>query len=730
MGLTAIAGLGCIALLGASVTTATASAAQRSPAVPAAQQATVYTYPPAPRGPVTDTYFGTSVADPYRWLEDSRDPATTAWIDAEASLTRRYLDTLPSVPARTAQVDRLLDMPTWQAPRIRNGRTFWLEQPKDARQPRLMWMDAAGKSRVLVDPAAHSGAGPVSIGEWAPSPDGQLVAWTASESGSDWRTLRVLRVSDGQTLPEVIPNVRFTTITWTPDSSAFAYQAYPRPADDQTVATGAQLRYHVVGTPTTRDAVLAQNPNVPSERYWLCCDGSDSKVLYVIGPDTWSIRWMPALRPGEPITELFTTSPVLYPSVIKVSGRTVWLSDREGAPRGRIVRLSVDDPAPARWTTVVPEQSDILTSATAVGDRVVVTYLHDASSRIRIFNADGRPGPAVRLPGIGTTDSVIASPGERTAYFSFSSFTQPSEVLSLDSGTGAVRTWRTPRATFNPADFVTSSAIVRSADGTPVHAFIVRKRDVVRHGSNPTLLYGYGGFNISLTPEYRTEWIAWLQSGGVLVYANLRGGGEYGNDWYLAGTGLTKQRTFDDFIAVAEWLKMRRWTDTGHLAITGRSNGGLLVGAVMTQRPDLAAVAIPQVGVLDMLRYHTFTIGASWAGNYGRSDASSQMFQALYAYSPLHNVRPGVRYPATLITTAESDDRVVPAHSYKFAAALQADNAGPGPVLIRIERGAGHGAGATRDQVIAQIADRLAFIDANLGTAPVVPTPVFRRSPG
>lgn len=729
-GLVVILGLGSIGLLGAGGAAGMASAApdaHPSAAKPTIYKPTIYTYPPSPRGTVTDTYFGTTIADPYRWLEDSRDPSTLAWIDAQANLTRRYLGTLPSLPTRTTQVDELLDTPTWQSPRVRQGRTFWLEQPVTAEQPVLMWMDASGTSRVLVDPTTIPGSGPVSIAEWTPSPDGRFVVWAASQSGSDWRTLRVIRVADGTPLPEVIPDVRFTTLTWTLDSTAFAYQAYPRPSNDETAATGAQMRYHVLGTPVASDAVLVQNPSDPTERYWMCCDDSESKVLIGIGLGKWTFSWMAALRPGEPIIELFTTSARLYPEIIRVSGRSVWLREREYAPRGRVVRVDVDDPDPEAWTTVVPEQADTLTSATAAGDRIVATYLHNAASRMRIFNTDGTPGPAVRLPELGTAEPVVASPNQSTAYFNFSSFTRPSSVLSLDTRSGKVRTWRAPELPFDPADFTTTSAVLPSKDGAPVHAFIVRRRDVVRDGKNPTLLYGYGGFNIALTPEYRPEWIAWMQSGGVLVYANIRGGGEYGSDWFLAGTRLTKQRSFDDFIAVAEWLKMRRWTDTRHLAITGRSNGGLLVGAVMTQRPDLAAVAIPQVGVLDMLRYHTFTIGAFWASNYGRSDDSPEMLQALLAYSPVHNVRPGVRYPATLITTAESDDRVVPAHSYKFAAALQADNAGKGPILIRIERGAGHGSGASRDQQIAQIADRLAFIDANIGTAPVVPTPVFRR---
>lgn len=697
-------------------------------AEPVAQAASgrVYIYPAAPMGSVTDDYFGTTVADPYRWLEDSSTDQTLAWVGEQANLTRRYLDSLPSRPDRRRQIDDLVDIPLWQPPTRVKGRSFWLEQPVDVAQPRLMWSEPGRSPQLLIDPTLIQGNGPVSIAEWSPSPDGKLVAWAASESGSDWRTIRVIRVADGSYLPEVIPHARFTEMWWSSDSKGFAYQAYPAPDGFATAALGAQLRYHRLGTRVEDDVVLMANPDRPRDYYWMCCQESTGKVLMAIGPQQITYSWTPTLGPDSVATPLFTVPVNPLPQVFYVGDGFLLMREYQGAARGRVVRIDLAAPDPSQWTTIVPEAADSLTGAAVVGGRIVLTYLRNASSRMRIVELDGSPFTWVSLPGLGSIGQVGGSVRAPMASFTYSSFTQPPEVLQVDVRSGAVRTWRAPELTFDPEQFVTTSVMVPSTDGTLVHAFIVRRRDVVRSGDNPTMLWGYGGFNISLTPEYRSEWLAWVQRGGVLVYANLRGGGEYGRDWYLAGTKLQKQRVFDDFISVAEWLKQRKWTSTSRLAISGRSNGGLLVGAVMTQRPDLAAVAIPQVGVLDMLRYQKFTVGASWARDYGRSDDSPEMFAALYAYSPLHNVRPGVKYPATLITTAESDDRVVPAHSYKFAAALQAANASENPILIRIERGAGHGAGASRAQMITQQADLLAFLDANLGIAPVIPRPIFQ----
>ncbi len=696
-------------------------------AVPSAQAVSgqVYVYPKAPTGSVTDTYFDTTVADPYRWLEDSSNSQAQAWISGQADLTRRYLDTLPSRKSRLRQMDTLADIPVWQPPIQVDGRTFWLEQPVDVAQPRLMWSEAKGDPRVLIDPTTIKGAGPVSIAEWSVSPDGKLVAWAASESGSDWRTIRVIKVSDGTFLPEAIPHARFTEIWWSSDGQGFAYQAYPAPAEFSAAAAGAQLRYHRLGTPVEDDTVLMARPDHPRDYFWVCCQESTGKVLMAIGPQQITYSWIPNLGPNAAATELFTVPVSPLPQMFYVGEGFLLIREYQGAERGRIMRIDLANPNPTQWATIVDEGADNLVGASVVGGRILLTYLQNASARLRMVEMDGSPVAWVDLPGLGSIGPVLGSASQPVASFTYSSFTQPPEVLQVDTRSGAVRTWRSPRLTFDPRQFITSSVMVPSKDGTPVHAFIVRRRDVTRSGDNPTLLWGYGGFNIAMKPEYRAEWLAWIQHGGVFVYANLRGGGEYGREWYLAGTKLRKQNVFDDFIAIAEWLKVRRWTDRARLAITGRSNGGLLVGAVMTQRPDLAAAAVPQVGVLDMLRYQNFTVGASWARDYGRSDDSPEMFAALYAYSPLHNVRSGVRYPATLITTAESDDRVVPAHSYKFAAALQAANASTKPILIRIERGAGHGPGASSDQMIAQQADLLSFLDVNLGVAPVVPNPVF-----
>lgn len=692
--------------------------------------AAAYAYPPAPRGDVTDDYFGTTVPDPYRWLEDSSSAATQAWIDAESRLTRTYLDSLPSLAHRASQVSQLLDTTWWSAPSVAGGRTFWLQRPAGAAQSRLMWSGPGQRPTTLVDPSRISGAHPVSIGTWIPSPDGRFVAWGAQEGGSDWETITVVRVEDGTQVDDQVRWSRYTTPTWAKDSSGFAYNGYPPPANPlQGAAVNAELRFHRLGTPQSADTVLMRDPSQPTMWFGAADIGGEGYVTWATNASGATYAWVDSLRPDAVKQPLLTTSSYPFPTMMRIRGRSLWMLTTIDAPAGRVVRIDLDHPEQANWVTVVPEQADVLVGAADAGGRIILTYLHDSSSRMRIVGLDGSPGPSLQLPGIGTTGIVSAKADERIAYATYTSFAQPTLVLAIDSRTGKISTWRAPSLPFDPAGFTTTEAMIPSKDGSLVHAFIVRRTGVTRSGSNPTLLWGYGGFTIPLTPAYSPEMLAWVQTGGVLVQANLRGGGEFGDAWYRAGTQLRKQNTFDDFIAVAEWLKTRRWTDTAHLAISGRSNGGLLIGAVMTQRPDLAAVAIPQVGVLDMLRYHRFTIGANWARDYGRSDTSPEMFAALYAYSPVHNVRPGVRYPATMLTTAERDDRVVPAHSYKFAAALQQANAGTQPILIRIERSAGHGAGATRAQRVSQYADVLAFMDANLGISPLRPQPTFRATP-
>jgi prolyl oligopeptidase len=689
---------------------------------------TVYRYPAAPRTDHTDTYFGTTVADPYRYMEEPTDPRTQRWVAAEAMLARRYLDSLPSLASRTEQVKGLWNYAKYSPPSQHGGRLFWFANDGLQAQPVMYWSDGpTGAPRVALDPSTLSSDGTVSIGFTNVSPDGRFIAWGESDGGSDWRTIRVRNVDTGQDLPDTIKWAKFTTASWLPDSSGFTYSGYSEPANplEQTNAN-MRVYFHTLGETQAQDRLVYADPAHPTLRtYARIPAGDERRWLTVADTTSENVLYYQSLeRPDAPI--------VLVPDTtggssvaLRDSGNFAWLLTNIDAPNYRIVRVDLRTPGKEYWVDVVPETSDVITSAVVAGSKFVITSLHDVTSRLRIVDFDGTPGQAVRLPGLGGVGEVTGTTSSATAFYSFDSFTSPQRVLSLDTTTGTTAIWKTPELNFDPALYVTDQVFVKSKDGTKVPAFVVHRKDIKLNGKNPTLLFGYGGFNISLTAGFTAYRMAWLQRGGVYVQATLRGGGEYGRAWHQAGTKLQKQNVFDDFIAVAEWLIDKKWTSRSRLAIEGRSNGGLLVGAAMTQRPDLFAAAIPTVGVLDMLRYHQFTIGAAWAGDYGRSDDSPEMFTYLRGYSPVHNVRRGVDYPATLIMTGERDDRVVPAHSFKFGAELQADNASDRPIIVRVETRAGHGAGTSTDQAIAQAADQLAFLDANLGTTPLVPEPVF-----
>ena len=672
-------------------------------------------YPAAERSGHVDTYFGTPVPDPYRWLEDPGDPRTTAWVDAEATLTRSYLDTLPTRSDRTAQMTALLSQPSVASPKRIGGRLFWLANDGQQAQSVLHTSTRSiARGRVLLDPNRLSTDGTLSLSQWVPSPDGRFVAWATSDGGSDWNTWRVRRVSTGKDLPDVLQWSKFSSVAWAADSRSFFYGRYPKPADPLESANRDMAVYrHALGRPQKDDTEIYSDPRQPQAlvapvappgfaRIWIdkALDTSTNALAYLDGRN----RIRPLRFPGEG-----------YSSVVAQSRHHAWIQTTVGAENGRIVRIDLRRPHPAHWLEVVPTGPSTMSAdgASMIGDRLVVAYLKDAASLIRTFTLTGVPKGRIVLPGFGTVSDVTDGPRRGHAFISYASFTQPTMILDVDARTRQSRVWYSPKTAFDPADFVTEQVWTTSRDGTRIPAFVTRRRDITPTGANPTWLFGYGGFDISLTPQYSPDAIAWMQNGGVYVVATLRGGGEYGRAWHRAGTKTHKQNVFDDFIGVAEWLVANRWTSPRHLAANGRSNGGLLAGAMLTQRPDLFGAVIPEVGVLDMLRYQDFTIGYAWADDYGRSDDSAEMFAYLRGYSPLHNVRPGQSYPATLIMTAERDDRVVPAHSYKFAATLQHADPTGNPLLIRIQRRAGHGAGASLRQRIEASADRLAFLDAH-----------------
>ncbi len=675
-------------------------------------------YPVAERIDHVDTYFGTPVADPYRWLEDPADPRTKAWVEAQSKLAQDTLQALPTRADRAAQMTGLVSQPSVQAPATAGRFLFWAASDGVQAQA-VLFVSPAGRrdGRILLDPNTLSADGTVSLAAWSPSPTGRHVAWAASDGGSDWRTWRIRDVRSGRDLPERIEWSKFTDVAWTNDGRGFFYSRYPQPANPlESSNENMAVYYHRLGTSVASDVKVFDAPEHPSLFVAPHASPGHARVWLSIFPadETNTLAAVSLTAAGPRVWHLPTVTPAIY-RVVAQDRFHVWIHTTADAPNGRVVRVDLRHPEPTNWKEVVAERTKDIDDVTQVGSRLVVEYLHDATSRLEVFTHAGRPIGPVELPGLGSVTTVTARDASHRAFVSYTDFTQPTRVLSLDALSLRTRPWYTPTLSFDPADFVTERVFATSRDGTRVPAFVSRRRSVTPTGDTPTWLYGYGGFDVSLTPSYSPDAIAWMQGGGVYVVATLRGGGEYGEAWHEAGTKLHKQNVFDDFIAVAEWLVANGWTTPQRLAANGRSNGGLLAGAMLTQRPDLFGAVVPEVGVLDMLRYQEFTIGYAWATDYGRSDDSEEMFRYLLGYSPLQNVRSGSRYPATLVMTAERDDRVVPAHSYKFAAALQhAQPDGP-PQLIRIERRAGHGSGASIQQRIDMSADRLAFLDAHVG---------------
>ncbi len=607
----------------------------------------------------------------------------------------------------------------------KGGRHFFLRNAGLQEQAVLFTREGAdGAARVLLDPNDLSEDGTISLGGFSLSHDGNLLAYATQDGGSDWLTWHVRDVRTGLDLPDVVAWSKFSGAAWLEDHSGFFYAAYDPPNERETLRAANRehkLYLHRLGTPQADDVLVYARPDQPTwnffphvtndGRYCLidAHDGTEphNRVFYI---DLQSAQWT--------VLPLFAQADAAYGFIDNDGSRFYFQTDRD-APRGRIVAVALD--APGQLDELVAEDSMTLEATTSAGLRFFARYLADASTKIRVFDRQGRFERDIELPGIGAASGFDGEADDRDTYYTFASFTAPARVLRYDIESGESVPVTSPRVAFDPALFVTEQIFATSKDGTRVPMFVTHRRDLVRDGRAPTLLYGYGGFNISLTPMFSPARIAWLERGGVYAVANLRGGAEYGEDWHRAGTLDRKQNVFDDFIACAELLIAERYTSSAKLAIAGGSNGGLLVGAILTQRPDLIAAALPTVGVMDMLRFHHFTIGHAWIPEYGAADASEAEFRTLFAYSPLHNLRPGTKYPATLITTADHDDRVYPAHSFKFAAALQAAQAGPAPVLLRVEMRGGHGPGKPTNRVIADAADDIAFLSAVLNDGEPAP---------
>jgi prolyl oligopeptidase len=669
---------------------------------------------------VAEDYHGVRVEDPYRWLEDDLSEETMAWVEAQNRVTFAFLESIPQRSAISNRLTQLWNFERWSPPSQQGGRFFVTHNNGLQNQSVLYWMTGLEDDRrLLLDPNTLSADGTVAYSGGSVSDDGRWLAYGLARSGSDWQEWRVREVETGRDLEDVVHWVKFSGASWLKDGSGFFYSRYDEPKPGEAL-TGAnyfhKLYLHRVGRPQSEDELIYHRPD---QKEWNFYGGvtDDGRYLVITASEGTDPRnrvlYRDLAKEGSPVVELLMDFDADY-SFVDNDGPVFFFRTDLDAPRARVIAIDINRPAREHWKEWIPQAEETLTSVSAVGDRFFCHYLKDARSLVRVHGMDGRHERDVALPGIGSASGFGGKRTDRETFYSFTSFTRPSTVYRYDVATGTSTVWRSPEVDFDSDRYETRQVFYPSKDGTSVPMFITHKKGLRLNGRNPTYLYGYGGFNISLTPSFSVSVAAWLEMGGVYAMPNLRGGGEYGEAWHKAGTKLNKQNVFNDFIAAAEWLIEQRYTSPERLAIGGGSNGGLLVGASMIQRPDLFAAALPAVGVMDMLRFHKFTIGWAWVSDYGSSE-NPEEFRALHAYSPYHNLRPGVRYPSTMVTTADHDDRVVPAHSFKFAARLQEMHAGPNPVLIRIDTKAGHGAGKPTSKQIAEAADRWAFLVRELG---------------
>jgi prolyl oligopeptidase len=685
-------------------------------------------YPDTPRSDIADTLHGVRVPDPYRWLEEIDSDQTQAWIKSQNRLSSTYLS---QIEARDEIYERLTELWNYEkytVPFIKAGRVFFTQNDGLQDQNVLYWTESLdAEPRVLLNPNRLSEDGTVALTGYSVSEDGKLLAYGLSTAGSDWQEWWVREVDTGRDLDDHLKWVKFTTAAWTKDNKGFFYSRFDEPKEGETYK-GAnyyhKLYYHRIGTPQSEDVLIYERPD---HKDWNFGAGVTEDGRYLIiavrqGTLRENAIFYADLHENGDVIELLPTFDAHYDFIANDGPIFYFLTDLN-APLGRVVTIDVSQSARSSWREIIPESSDVLQGVRLIHNRFVAAYLHDAQSRVRIFDETGNFLRELALPTIGTVQGFggqlerlfpIGQRKNRETFYLFTGFTAPGTVYRYDMKTGVSTVFREPALKFDPEAYVTEQVFYPSKDDTKIPMFLCYKKGLNRNGNHPTYLYGYGGFNISLPPMFSVSSLVWMEMGGVYAQANLRGGGEYGKPWHQAGTKLNKQNVFDDFIAAAEWLIETGATSTPKLAIAGRSNGGLLIGACMTQCPNLFGACLPTVGVLDMLRFHKFTIGWAWVSDYGSPDDPEE-FKALYAYSPYHNVKPGETYPPTLIMTGDHDDRVFPAHSLKFAAALQAAQAGAAPILIQIDTKAGHGMGKPTSKLIEESVDGLAFLVQILG---------------
>lgn len=681
------------------------------------------TYPGTRKVDHVDNYHGTLVSDPFRWLEDDTSTETKDWVDAQNRVSFGYLDRIPFRDALRARLTTLVNYARYSAPVVK--KQWHLFTKNDGLQNQAVYYiqeGTAGSPVVLIDPNTLSTDGTTRVAGLTFNKAGTRIAYMLSHAGSDWQQIRVIDVATRERLPDLVEWVKVSGIAWHGDG--FFYSRYPEPANTDAAFSSKnedhQVFFHVLGTPQSADRLVYRD-GANAQRFHTVATTDDEHfaVLSVSdrgqGKDGNALHVMDLTMSDDTFTPLWTAFDDQMDVLDNVGDQLLVLTNRH-APNQRVVRIDPASPDEADWATVIPERREPVSGMSSAGGRLFATYLKDVTTRAYVYTLDGALEREITLPGIGTAGGFDGEHHATSVFYSFTSFTAPITVYQYDIASGRSTQLRAVTLPFDPDQFETKQVFVASKDGTQVPAFIVARKGLVLDGTNPTMLYAYGGFNVSLPPNFSAMRVAFLEQGGVYVQANLRGGNEYGEAWHQAGMKERKQNVFDDFVAVAEWLFANGYTCSAKLAIAGGSNGGLLVGAIMTQRPTLARVALPAVGVMDMLRFHKFTIGWNWIADYGSSD-DVEGFNYLSAYSPLHNLKDGTSYPATLITTADHDDRVVPAHSFKFAARLQEAHRGPNPVLIRIETQSGHGSSSLTKQ-IAEMADEYAFLFTNLGVTP------------
>lgn len=668
------------------------------------------TYPESKKSDHVDNYWGESVADPYRWMEDDYAEETKAWVQAQNEVTFAYLEQIPFREAIRKRLEEVWNYERISAP-SKSGDFEYFYKNDGLQNQSILYRRPyeGGAEELFLDPNKLSEDGTSSLGGAAFTSDGSLFAYAVSVAGSDWRDIYVMNALTKETLEDKVLDAKFTGIAWK-GNEGFFYSTYDKPGGSKLSAftNNHKLYYHKLGTDQSQDVLVFGDDNNP-RRYVGASVTEDGKYLIITAANSTTgneLYFQDLTRSNAPIIPIVNNMDNTH-YVVDHAGGDFFIFTNLGAPNNKLVKTSVSKFAPSNWVDLIPETEHVLDISKA-GGKFFASYLKDAISEVRQFDYQGNEERVIELPGVGTAGGFSGKNDEEYVYYSFTSYINPSSSYRYDIASGASMLYNAPKIQFDPSQYESNQVFYTSKDGTRVPMIITHKKGLELNGKNPTILYGYGGFGVSLTPSFSIANTVWLENGGVYAVPNLRGGGEYGENWHLAGTKMNKQNVFDDFIAAGEYLIEKGYTSSDYLALRGGSNGGLLVGAVMTQRPDLAKVAFPAVGVLDMLRYHQFTAGAGWAYDYGTADDSEEMYRYLKGYSPLHNLRPAA-YPATLVTTADHDDRVVPAHSFKFAATLQDAHQGKNPVLIRIETNAGHGAGKPTAMQIAEIADIFAF---------------------